>query len=149
MAATPQGLGVVNVYDNGNKAFNLLKGKPIWAVMWGAGGIGNASTSSLVKDFRNLLKEGPDGPNGYRLNPAAYTIEEVAIKLRRFIYEQNYIAAFASLPPDHRWTFAVRVIMSAIVLAASLFVLLRNNYPDATIKWAVGVAGLVIGHWLR
>jgi hypothetical protein len=48
-----------------------------------------------------------------------------------------------------RWTFAVRVIMSAIVLAAAFFVLLRNTYPDATSKWAIGVAGLVIGYWLR
>jgi len=104
MGAPPggQALGVINVYDNANKAFNLLKGCPIGAVTWGAGGIGNASISSLVKDFRELLKEGPEGPEGYRLNRAQYTIEEVATKLRRFIYEQNYLGAFANLPLDQR-----------------------------------------------
>jgi hypothetical protein len=102
MGATPQGLGVINVYDNANKAFNLLKGCPIGAVTWGAGGIGNASISSLVKDFRNLLKEGPEGPDGYRLDQEHYTIEEVAIKLRRFIYDQNYVNIFAALPADQR-----------------------------------------------
>jgi hypothetical protein len=103
MAATPQGgLGVINVYDNANKAFNLLKGSRIGAVTWGAGGIGNASISSLVKDFRNLLKEGPEGPNGYRLNRDNYTIEEVAVKLRRFIYEEHYVNAFGALPANQR-----------------------------------------------
>ena len=97
-----QALGVINVYDNANKTFNLLKGCPIGAVTWGAGGIGNASISSLVKDFRNLLKEGPEGPNGYRLNRDEYTIEEVATKLRRFIYEENYVGAFANLPPEQK-----------------------------------------------
>jgi hypothetical protein len=98
MGAAPggQALGVLNVYDNANKAFNLLKRCPIGAVTWGAGGIGNASISSLVKDFRNLLKEGPDE---YKLNQDGYTIEEVATKLRRFIYEENYVGAFANLPP--------------------------------------------------
>jgi hypothetical protein len=102
MAMTPQGPGVVNVYDNANKAFNLLKGCPIGAVTWGAGGIGNASISSLVKDFRNLLKEGPEGPDGYRLDPAHYTIEEVAVKLRRFIYEEHYVNEFAALPAEQK-----------------------------------------------
>jgi hypothetical protein len=106
MGAAPGGqtLGVINVYDNANKAFNLLKGCPIGAVTWGAGGIGNASTSSLVKDFRKLLKEGPTGPDGYsyRLNTEQYTIEEVAIKLRKFIYEDNYVGAFANLPPAQK-----------------------------------------------
>lgn len=102
MGAAPGGLGVLNVYDNANKAFNLLKGCPIGAVTWGAGGIGNASISSLVKDFRNLLKEGPEGPDGYRLNQHEYTIEEVATKLRRFIYEENYVGAFANLPPEQK-----------------------------------------------
>jgi hypothetical protein len=103
MGATPQGgpVAVVNIYNNANKAFNLLKGSRIGAVTWGAGGIGNASISSLVKDFRNLLK-GEEGHDDYKLDKAHYTIEEVAIKLRRFIYEDNYVAAFAALPPAQK-----------------------------------------------
>jgi len=38
---------------------------------------------------------------------------------------------------------------SAIFLAASIFVILNNSYPDSTTKWAFGTAGLVIGYWLR
>ncbi|MGC1617633.1 MAG: hypothetical protein WA765_04005 [Candidatus Acidiferrum sp.] len=102
MGATPQGLSVINVYDNANKAFNLLKGYPIGAVTWGAGGIGNASISSLVKDFRKRLKDDPEGLNSYKLNTEQYTVEEVAIRLRRFIYEENYVGAFANLPPAQK-----------------------------------------------
>jgi hypothetical protein len=100
IGSTEQGIGgVINVYNNANKAFNLLKGSPIGAVTWGAGAIGNASVSSLVKDFRNLLKHGIDA---WKLNKATYTIEQVAIKLRKFIYEDNYVNAFAALPPDKK-----------------------------------------------
>jgi hypothetical protein len=48
-----------------------------------------------------------------------------------------------------RWTFVARVVVSAILLASSLVVILSNKYPDATMKWAFGIAGLVIGYWLR
>jgi len=105
MGVTPGGPAapsVINVYNNANKAFNLLKGCPIGAVTWGAGGIGNASISSLVKDFRNLLKNGPEGPNGYRLDRDNYTVQDVATKLRRFIYEENYVNGFAALPPAQK-----------------------------------------------
>ena len=48
-----------------------------------------------------------------------------------------------------RWMFVARVSVSAILLGSSLFVILSNSYPDATMKWAFGIAGLVIGYWLR
>jgi hypothetical protein len=48
-----------------------------------------------------------------------------------------------------RWLFVVRVAVSAIALVVSLFVILSGAYPDATVKWAFGMAGLVIGYWLR
>lgn len=48
-----------------------------------------------------------------------------------------------------RWMFLARVIVSAVLLTSSLVVILSNKYPDATMKWAFGIAGLVIGYWLR
>lgn len=41
------------------------------------------------------------------------------------------------------------VLVSVAVLTAALFVILSNRYDDATKKWAYGVAGLVIGFWLK
>lgn len=51
--------------------------------------------------------------------------------------------------PEERWTFIVRVVVSLVILAASLFVILQGNYSDATVKWAYGMAGLIVGYWLR
>lgn len=48
-----------------------------------------------------------------------------------------------------RWTFIVRVVVSLVFLLGSLYVILSDKYPDATIKWAFGSAGLVVGYWLR
>ena len=104
MGATPQGTpaGVFNIYNNANKAFNLLKGTPIGAVTWGAGGIGNASISSLVKDFRQRLKGDEKGKENWKLDASNYTVEQIAIKLREFIYDENYVKAFAALPNDQK-----------------------------------------------
>jgi hypothetical protein len=55
----------------------------------------------------------------------------------------------AQFTPKERWTLVVRIVVSCIFLFAALFVILRNTYPDATTKWAFGIAGLVIGYWLR
>src|SRR4051812_4149142 len=43
---------IFNVYNNANKIANLRKGFPIGFVNWGAGGIGPASMSTLLKDLR-------------------------------------------------------------------------------------------------
>jgi hypothetical protein len=51
--------------------------------------------------------------------------------------------------PKERWTLVIQLGVSGVFLGASLFVILRNTYPDATTKWAFGIAGLVIGYWLR
>ena len=48
-----------------------------------------------------------------------------------------------------RWMLVIRIAVTGVILGASLFVILRNSYPDATTKWAFGIAGLVIGYWLR
>jgi len=43
----------------------------------------------------------------------------------------------------------IRASISSIVLAVALFVVVLDGYPDATIKWAYGAIGLVLGYWLR
>lgn len=79
--------GVVNVYNHANKVFNLVKGLPIGVITWGAGAIGSASISTLVKDLRKRLTDDAtlDGK---------YEIEEVASIFREFIFEEQYVPAF-------------------------------------------------------
>jgi len=81
---------IINVLPHGNKVYNLHRELPICAMTCGLGNIGATSISTLAKDFRIALMKGEH----YLLDPANYTIEEVAIKARRFLFEERY----ASLP---------------------------------------------------
>jgi hypothetical protein len=78
---------IINVYAHGNKVFNLVKGQPIAAMTCGAGNIGRASISSLAKELRRRLSRPPaDGG----LDPANYTIEEVATRARELLFDETY-----------------------------------------------------------
>jgi hypothetical protein len=93
-------LQVVNVYNNADKLFNLKKGLPIGAITWGAGSIGNASTSTIMKDLRKIFTEG-DGDRrhaGWKLDNGSYTVEEVASRLKEFVYDDLYVTAFRDFP---------------------------------------------------
>jgi 20S proteasome alpha/beta subunit len=104
LAPTPTGMAAMNVYNNANKIVNLYKGLPIGVITWGAGSIGNASISTLLKDLRAELTAG-SGPEEF--NREGYTIEQVANRLRNFIYEQRYIPAFAAQPHKPSLGFVV------------------------------------------
>jgi hypothetical protein len=82
---TPQGgQGVVTVYNNANKIFNLHKRKPIGCVAFGSGSIGNASISTLLKDFRAKLKKETD-PQSRPFDIENYTVQQVAEALTAFL----------------------------------------------------------------
>ncbi len=87
---TPQGVGVINIYNKANKIFNLRKGAPIGAITWGSGSIGQASISTLVKDFRKLIST----DEKWKIDLENYKIEDVATKFKEFIFETNYNEAF-------------------------------------------------------
>ena len=84
-----QALGVVNIYENADKVFNLCKGHPIGAITWGSGSIGNSSISTLVKDFRKMLKSS-------LISDGKFTIEEISNQFTKFIYDEHYLPAFSS-----------------------------------------------------
>ncbi len=81
MLNAPQGpVGIVTVYNNANKIFNLRKGLPVGCVTFGAGSIGNSSVSTLLKDFRRELTEGPDA-----IDVGGYSVEEIARRVAAFL----------------------------------------------------------------
>lgn len=86
-------LGVLNVYNNANKVFNLRKGFPIGAITWGAGSIGQASISTIIKDLRLIFTEGKNRPE-WKLQKAKYTVQEVALRLKEFVFDELYVQAF-------------------------------------------------------
>lgn len=97
MVRDPQGkTGVGNIYNTANKVFNLRKGLPIGAITWGAGSIGNASISTLIKDLRKRFSGEDPAHTDWHIDPDNYTVQEVAEKLKEFIFDELYIPAFAS-----------------------------------------------------
>lgn len=78
-----------NSYFNAEKLFNLVKGLPIGAVTYGLGGLANRSVGSLAKDLRARLSA-PDAAEWY-LDPATYTMEQVAERVKQFFYDEIYL----------------------------------------------------------
>lgn len=95
---------VSNVYRHGNKVFNLYKGLPICAMTAGMANIGMAPIHALAKDFRRLMKT---GGNAYSIDHLNYTIEEVALKVRSFLFEEKYRGLPEPLPAPHSLEFWV------------------------------------------
>lgn len=87
-------LGVVNVYNNATKIFNLRKGLPIGAISWGAGSIGQASISTVIKDLREAFTGKTGKRRDWKLDPHGYTVEAVARKLKEFVFDDLYATAF-------------------------------------------------------
>lgn len=81
-----QPMGVVNVYQNAEKLFNLCKGKPIGVITWGTGSIGRYSISAAIKDYRNMLeKELNNNPN--------IKLQDITIEFAKNI-EEKYNSAY-------------------------------------------------------
>src|SRR5438132_8691602 len=75
--------GVAKVYNNANKIANLCKGEPIGCVTFGSGSIGNASISTLLKDFRKKITN-----DSTFFDVKKYTMEAVSNKLGDFLMEE-------------------------------------------------------------
>lgn len=89
---------VVNVYNNANKIFNLRKGLPIAAITWGSGSIGPASISTLAKDLRARFSGDDTTHPDWELQKNSYTVEEVAKRLREYMFDELYVPQFSALP---------------------------------------------------
>jgi len=78
--------GVLNVYDNANKIFNLYKGKPIGCITYGSGSIGNSSISTLIKDLRAILMDEEKRKTlPIIFDPGNYTMEGVSQIVASFL----------------------------------------------------------------
>lgn len=78
------------IYEHATKIMNLVKGLPIGVMTCGSGGIGNASTDTLLKDLR--LHLGGTGEGG--LNRENYTMESVTTLVQQFFQEKARAADF-------------------------------------------------------
>lgn len=83
--------GILNVYFNAEKIFNLRKGLPIGAVTWGVGGFESRSITTLAKDLRERFTDPTDE---WFLKPKGYTMQQVAERTRQFFFEGLYKSQF-------------------------------------------------------
>ena len=91
--------GVSHVYNSANKVSNLFKGSPIGGYTYGAGSIGPASISTLVKDFRQKLeRKEPIGPSGWTFDLESYVLSDFATAFRHFLYEETYVPSYSAAP---------------------------------------------------
>jgi hypothetical protein len=100
-------LQVLNVYNNAIKVFNLRKGLPIGAITWGSGSIGQDSITTIIKDLRERFTgDNPDHLD-WEIDPDSYRIDEVANKLKQFVYDNLYLTAFKDFPQKPSLGFIV------------------------------------------
>ncbi len=90
MAADSAGtMGSGQVYAHANKITNLCEGLPIGAMSTGSGGIGSESVETLLKDLRRRFAGRDPAHPEWRLDPGGYTMEQVAGRLRAFLFEEK------------------------------------------------------------
>jgi hypothetical protein len=77
------------VYNHSRKIVNLREGLPIGAMVSGAGGIGNESIDTLLKDLRCRFNGKDTAYPDWVLNPDKYGMQEIAIKVRQFLFEEK------------------------------------------------------------
>jgi hypothetical protein len=92
---------VLNVWDHGNKVFNLYKGKPIAAMTCGLGHMGAASIGNLAKDFRRMITK---GIGGNAIDENAYTVREIVDRAKAF-FEDRYNAIQPPPPQSQGFEF--------------------------------------------
>ena len=78
---------ILNVYQHGDKVFNLYKGLPLVAMTCGMGNVGQASIGTLAKELRRRMLK---GSAEWLLDPDNYKVIDVVTLARKLIYEEKF-----------------------------------------------------------
>jgi hypothetical protein len=80
------------IYNNTHKIVNVREGMPIGVMVTGAGGIGNESIETLLKDLRKRFNGGDPSHAAWALDRNDYTMEQVARRVREFLFDEKSTA---------------------------------------------------------
>lgn len=80
------------VYYHSRKIVNVHEGLPVGAMVTGAGGIGNESIDTLLKDLRGRFHGDDDAHADWKLDVDNYRVQEIAARLRQFLFEEKSLA---------------------------------------------------------
>jgi hypothetical protein len=86
-SASSYGNGMV--YNNSRKIVNLRAGLPIGAMVTGAGGIGNESVETLLKDLSSRFCGQDNVHSQWTIDPNNYTMQDIAARVRSFLFEEK------------------------------------------------------------
>jgi hypothetical protein len=124
-----QVVGVLNVYDNANKIFNLYKGRPLGCITFGSGSIGNASISTLLKDLRAKLTS-----REWEFDPDHYTIKQVAEILAHFLSDECNRVSDQAVRQNVNMGFLLGGYSSGEPLGESWSVEMKNGVAGSPIE---------------
>lgn len=79
------------VYNSSRKIIHLREDIPVAAMTTGAGGIGNESVATLLKDLGKRFAGEVPGYQAWTIHPDAYDIRGIAVRLRQFLYEEKAV----------------------------------------------------------
>jgi hypothetical protein len=136
--------GGAQVYNNANKIFHLHRDKPIAAMTWGLGSIGDASISTLAKDLRRRLM-GKDSDFDWALEDD-YTIEGVMDRLLEMMYDELYSKILAQAPIVPELGFLVAGYSGGAKQAEAWRVVFESCTvrPAPTLEIGVGQSGWAV-----
>jgi hypothetical protein len=80
------------IYNNSRKIVNLREGLPVGAMVTGAGGIGNESMDTLLKDLRKRFSGEDAAHADWMLDPNNYSMLSIASRMRQFLFEEKSVA---------------------------------------------------------
>ncbi len=95
---------ILNVYQHGDKVFNLHKNLPIVAMTCGMGNVGNESISTLAKELRRRMTH---EVKDWKIDEANYSIKDVVDRARRLIFEEKYKVVNPPPPAPHSLEFYI------------------------------------------
>lgn len=81
--------GIAQVYNSGNKLFNLRKGLPIGTAVWGLGNIGTKSMELLMKELRQRFSKPSDDYSDWEIDPDNYELSSVASRVHQFLVDEK------------------------------------------------------------
>lgn len=152
---------VFNVYNNADKVFNLRKGLPIGVITSGAGNIGSASISTLIKDLRRRFS-GTDNQYQNWAVGDKFHIEEIAVKFKEFIFDERYLSVFRDSSKTPSLGFIIAGYSSNYDMAEEYEIRIENGactgptllrpINECGITWSgegEAITRLILGHGQR
>jgi hypothetical protein len=80
------------IYNHSRKIVNVRQGFPVGAMVTGAGGIGNESIETLLKDLAKRFAGQDSTHADWELRHDSYSMHAIAARVRQFLFDEKSLA---------------------------------------------------------